>query len=95
MTYTSAAIIAIAANSASGIHKGDNTHTHGQLIKPVSFNPTNKIVNSVQKLGPADEEELVDIRINPQILACIQTQAIGTSLAGPAHYNELLGQAIP
>ena len=27
-------------------NKGDKTHHHDQLMKPVSFNPMNKIVNN-------------------------------------------------
>jgi hypothetical protein len=39
------------------IHRGDSTQTHGQVICPVSFRPTNNTVRRPGKPIPLEEEE--------------------------------------
>jgi len=39
------------------IHNGDNTHSHDQVITPVSFNPINNTVRSPVKPIPPELED--------------------------------------
>jgi hypothetical protein len=55
-------IAAITRKSAKLIHIGDSTHTHGQVMLPVSFRPINNTVSRPGKPIPLEEdEELLDI----------------------------------
>ena len=39
------------------IHSGDSTHTHGQVMWPVSFRPINSTVSNPENPIPLEEEE--------------------------------------
>jgi hypothetical protein len=43
------------------IHRGDRTHTQGQVICPVSLRPTNKTVNKPGNPIPPEDVLLLDI----------------------------------
>ena len=55
----------IATASRALIHRGDSTHTHGQVIYPVSLRPINKTVRRPGKPIPEEEEEeLLDMVVS-------------------------------
>jgi hypothetical protein len=56
-------IAAITRESTKLIHRGDSTHTHDQVMLPVSFRPINNTVRRPGKPIPLEEEEfLLDMR---------------------------------